>query len=51
MIIKAPSGDVKIEGTNIEAVATSAFKGEGSSGATLTSGGSTEVSGSIVQIN
>ena len=44
-------GDVKMEGTNVEATANSEFKAEGSSGAEVTSGGTLTVSGSLVQIN
>ena len=45
------SGDVNIEGTNVAATGSAEFKAEGSAGATLESGGSTTVKGSIVQIN
>jgi len=48
--IKA-SGDVNIEGTNINIKAQSAFKAEGSSGAEVSSSASTTIKGSIVQIN
>jgi len=48
--IKA-SGDVNIEGTNLNASATAQAKLEGSAGAELSSGGSTTVKGSMVQIN
>lgn len=50
MNIKA-SGDVNIEGTNIVLKASAECKAEGSAGAELSSGGSTTVKGSIVQIN
>ena len=45
------SGDVSIEGTNISSAASAELKGEGSAGAEISSGGSTVVKGSIVQIN
>ncbi|WP_299222260.1 type VI secretion system tip protein VgrG [uncultured Aquimarina sp.] len=48
--IKA-SGDVNIEGANINIKAQSAFKAEGSSGAEVSSSASTTIKGSIVQIN
>ncbi len=48
--IKA-SGDVNIEGTNVSLTASAECKAEGSAGAELSSGGSTTVKGSIVQIN
>lgn len=48
--IKA-SGNVTIEGTNVDVKASAQLKGEGSSGAELSSGGTTVVKGSIVQIN
>ncbi len=48
--IKA-SGDVNIEGTNLNGAASAQVKVEGSAGAELSSGGSTTVKGSIVQIN
>ena len=50
VIIKA-TGDVKVEGVNIEFKAGAQFKAEGSAGAELKSGASTTISGSIVQIN
>ncbi|WP_111669049.1 type VI secretion system tip protein VgrG [Algoriphagus litoralis] len=50
IILKA-SGDVKIEGTNIEIKASAQFKAEGGAGAELSSSGSTAVKGSLVQIN
>lgn len=50
VIIKA-SGDIKLEGTNVEVKANAEFKAEGSAGAKLESSGSTTVKGSIVQIN
>ncbi|MGE0019604.1 MAG: type VI secretion system tip protein VgrG [Draconibacterium sp.] len=50
VIIKA-NGDVKIEGVNIEIKASAQLKAEGSVGAELSSGASTTVKGSIVQIN
>jgi len=48
--IKA-AGDVKVQGSNVEAAAQSQFKAEGSSGAELSSGASTKIKGSMVQIN
>jgi Rhs element Vgr protein len=45
------SGDIKLEGANIESAASSEFKAEGASGAEFSSGGSTVVKGSMVQIN
>jgi Rhs element Vgr protein len=45
------SGDVVIEGMNVEAKASAAFKAEGGSGADLTSNGQTVVKGSLVAIN
>ncbi|MBN7809921.1 type VI secretion system tip protein VgrG [Algoriphagus sp. H41] len=50
IILKA-SGDVKIEGTNVEAKASAQLTADGSAGAEFTSSGSTTVKGSIVQIN
>lgn len=48
--IKA-SGDINLEANNINASASQSLKMEGSSGAELSSGASTTVKGSIVQIN
>ena len=48
--IKA-SGDVKVEGSNVEASAQSQFKAEGSGGAEVSSSASTTIKGSMVQIN
>jgi hypothetical protein len=45
------SGDIKLEGSNIESAASSEFKADGASGAEFTSGGNTVVKGSMVQIN
>lgn len=50
VIIKA-TGDVIVEGINIEIKASAQLKAEGSAGAELSSGASTTVKGSIVQIN
>jgi len=50
IILKA-SGDVKIEGTNVEVKASAQLTSEGGAGAELSSSGSTVVKGSIVQIN
>jgi len=44
-------GDATVEGTNVKASATASFEATGSGGAKLTSSGSTEVKGSVVQIN
>ena len=48
--IKA-KGDIKVEGKNITLSAQSQFKAEGNSGTEVSSGGSTVVKGSVVQIN
>ncbi len=48
--IKA-SGDVKIEGTNVSGSAGAQFKAEGSAGLEVSSGATTVVKGSLVQIN
>ncbi len=48
--IKA-SGDVNIEGANINVKAQSAFKATGSSGAEVSSSGTATIKGSLVQIN
>ncbi len=48
--IKA-GGDINLEATNIASAASAEFKAEGSSGAQFSSGGSTVIEGSIVQIN
>lgn len=48
--IKA-SGDVKIEGTNINLKASAQFKAEGSSGSEVSSGAVTVIKGSQVKIN
>jgi Rhs element Vgr protein len=45
------SGDLKVEGTNVEFKAQSNFKAEGQSGADLKSSGTLTVKGSLVQIN
>ncbi len=50
IVLKA-SGDVKVEGTNVEHSANAEFKAEGSAGAELTSSAVAKVEGSIVQIN
>jgi hypothetical protein len=50
IILKA-SGDVKIEGTNIEIKASAQLKAEGGAGAEFSSSASTTVKGSLVQIN
>jgi uncharacterized protein involved in type VI secretion and phage assembly len=48
--IKA-SGDVKVEGANVEASAQAQFKAEGSGGAEVSSSANTTIKGSLVQIN
>ena len=48
--IKA-SGDIKLEGTNAEIVANAQYKASGSSGAEISSNGTTSVKGSMVNIN
>jgi Rhs element Vgr protein len=50
VIIKA-SGDVKIEGTNVELKANANLKGEGAAGAAIKSNAITEIKGSMVNIN
>ncbi len=45
------TGDVKIEGVNVEISASAQFKGEGSAGSEISSGGNTTIKGSMVQIN
>ncbi len=44
-------GDATVEGVNVKATATASFEASGSGGAKLSSSGSTEVKGSVVQIN
>jgi Rhs element Vgr protein len=44
-------GDVTIDGTNIKIKSTASLELEGGSGAKLSSGGTTDVKGSLVQIN
>ncbi len=48
--IKA-TGDLNLEGTNVNVKANAAFKAEGSATSELSSSGSTTVKGSLVQIN
>lgn len=50
LILKA-SGDVKIEGTNVEVNAQLAFKAQGQSGVNINSSGTLTIQGSPVQIN
>lgn len=50
VVIKA-SGDVKIEGTNVEQKANAQFKAEGSAGAEVSSSAVAKLQGSVVQIN
>lgn len=45
------SGDVKVEGNNVEFKAQGSFKAEGQSGADLKSGGTLTLKGSLVQVN
>ncbi len=45
------SGDVTLEGSNVEATAQAQFKAEGSAGAEVSSSASTTIKGSVVQIN
>lgn len=50
LILKA-TGDVKIEGVNIEAKASARLKGEGSAGAEISASGNTVIKGAMVMIN
>lgn len=50
IILKA-TGDVKIEGTNVEVKANANFKAEGSAGTEMSSSATTTIKGSLVQIN
>ena len=45
------SGDVKIEGTNVEISANANFKAEGTAGSEVSSSAITEIKGSMVNIN
>jgi len=45
------AGDVKVEGSNVEATAQAQFKAEGSAGAEVSSSANTTIKGSMVQIN
>lgn len=45
------AGDIEIEGVNVDITAQAQLKAEGSASASLQSSGTTEVKGSIVQIN
>lgn len=45
------SGDVNIEGTNVTLAANAAFKAEGSAGAEVSSSATTDIKGSLVNIN
>ncbi|MFZ4699398.1 MAG: type VI secretion system tip protein VgrG [Candidatus Methylumidiphilus sp.] len=49
--INASSGDIKLAGLNVKASADAQLEAKGTAGAELSSGGSTVVKGSIVQIN
>ncbi|NJR43490.1 MAG: Rhs element Vgr protein, partial [Akkermansiaceae bacterium] len=51
LILNAPSGDVKITGTNVEVTASAQLTAAGSSGAEFSASGTTVVKGAIVQIN
>ena len=51
IIMKAPKGDMKCEAKNIEMKSSAQAKLEGGSGAEMKSGGTTKVTGSMVQIN
>lgn len=50
IILKA-SGDLTLEGTNIEIKASAELKAEGGAGAELSAGGTAKVQGAMVQIN
>ena len=50
IVIKS-TGDVNIEGTNVNVKANAQLKAEGSAGAEVSSGGMTEIKGSLVKIN
>ncbi len=50
-IIMTAANDIKADGINIKMIASAEAKMEGSASAELSSGGSTKVKGSIVQIN
>jgi len=50
IVIKA-TGDLKLEGANVEIAAQAEFKAEGSAAAEVTSGGIAKLAGSLVQIN
>jgi Rhs element Vgr protein len=50
IILKA-SGDVKVEGTNIQQSANAQFKAEGNAGAELSTSAQAVIKGSVVQIN
>ncbi|MDZ7581800.1 MAG: type VI secretion system tip protein VgrG [Deltaproteobacteria bacterium] len=50
VVVKA-TGDVRIEGMNVQIKASANLSAEGSAGAELKSGGNTVVKGSLVQIN
>ncbi len=50
IILKA-SGDIKLEGNNIEQKANMNFKAEGSAGAEVSASGNTVIKGAMVQIN
>ncbi len=50
IILKA-TGDITLEGVNIEVTASAELKGEGSAGAELSAGGNTVIKGATVMIN
>ena len=51
IILKAGSGDVKIEGVNVEIAAQANFKADGGAGAEVTTSAVAVLKGSLVQIN
>lgn len=50
-IIMKATGDIKMEGVNIQSKASAAFKAQGSASAEISSSATTTVKGSVVQIN
>ena len=50
LTIKA-TGDITIEGTNVEITANAEFKADGGAGASVTSSAITTIEGSLVNIN
>jgi uncharacterized protein involved in type VI secretion and phage assembly len=51
LIVKASSGDITLEGTNINIKASAQFKAEGSGGAEVSTSGQAVLKGSLVAIN